>query len=119
VTGAGRDDAIVVIRYDTGGTQFEYFVYIYTFTEGRPKLLAYFHAGDRSDSGLYQIYAQNKELVVELYDPSKRTGDCCSSGFIRTRYRWHLDNFEAVGKNEFATPRTPCRLPVSPFGIHQ
>ena len=119
VTGEGQDNAIVVLRYDTGGTQFLYFVYVYTFADGRPKPLAYFHAGDRSDSGLYQVYGQNKELVVELYDPSKRTGDCCSSGFIRTRYRWHGGKFEITGKNEFGTPRTASRLPVSPFGIHQ
>ena len=118
LTRQGRDDAIVVLRYDTGGTQFSYLVYVYTSTASGPKLLAYFHAGDRSASGLYQVYAQNKELVVELYDPSKQTGDCCSSGFIRTRYRWRKNKFEVIGKKEYGTPRTPSRLPVSPFGMH-
>ena len=118
VTGEGREDAIVVIRYDTGGTQFSYFVYLYSFAASRPNLLAYFHAGQRSYLGLYQVYAQNKQLVVELYDPSKRTGECCSSGFIRTRYRWHLGKFEVTGQNELGIPQTPSRLPVSPFGIH-
>jgi hypothetical protein len=83
-----------------------------------PKLLAYFHAGDRAYLGLYRVYAQNKELDVELYDPNKRTGDCCSSGFIRTRYRWNAGKFEPVGKKEFGTSETPSRLAVSPFGIH-
>ena len=46
VTGEGRDDAIVVIRYDTGGTQFSYFVYLYSMRAGRPHLLGCFHAGD-------------------------------------------------------------------------
>jgi len=118
VTGGGQN-AIVVLRYDTGGTQFSHFVYTYSLAKGRPTLLAYFHAGDRAYFGLYQVYAQNKELVVERYDPHKLTGDCCSSGFIRTRYRWHLGKFEATGKNEFGTPQSPSRIPVSPFGIHQ
>jgi len=117
LTGQGQDDAVVVIRYDTGGTQFEEFVYIYSLVAGHPSLLAYFHAGDRAYLGLYRVYAQHKELVVELYDPSKRTGDCCSSGLIRTRYRWNANKFEPVGKKEFGTTQTPSRLPVSPFGI--
>ena len=119
VTGEGRDDAIVVIRYDTGGTQFSYFVYLYSLSAGRPHLLGHFHAGDRAYSGLYRVYAQNKELVVELFDPDKRTGDCCSSGFIRTRYRWERVKFEVVGASESGTPKAASRIPVSPFGLHR
>jgi hypothetical protein len=119
ITGEGRDDAIVVIRYDTGGTQFSYFVYLYSMRAGRPHLLGCFHAGDRAYSGLYRVYAQNKELVVELFDPAKRTGDCCSSGFIRTRYRWKRDKCEVAGATEFGTPKATSRIPVSPFGLHQ
>jgi len=119
VTGTGRDNAIVVIRYDSGGTQFSYFVYIYSWLNGKPKLLAYFHAGDRAASGLYQVYALNKRLVVELFDPSKKIGDCCSSGYIRTRYRWEDGKFKVTGPKEFGEPRVSSRLPVSPFGLHQ
>jgi hypothetical protein len=119
VTGDGRENAIVVLRYDTGGTQFSYYVYIYSFKAGHPGLLGYFHAGDRAYSGLYQVYAQNKELVVEFFDPKKRTGDCCSSGFIRTRYRWRGGKFEAEGPTEFGTPKASSRIPVSTFGTHQ
>lgn len=52
VTGEGKDNAMVVLRYDTGGTQQTNYVYIYTFAAGKPKLLAYFHSGDRAYSGL-------------------------------------------------------------------
>jgi hypothetical protein len=119
VTGAGQDDAIVVIRYDSGGTQFSYFVYIYSFVKVRPNLLAYFHAGDRASSGLYQVYAQNMQLVVELFDPSRKTGDCCASGYIRTRYRWESGKFKVTGPREFGKPKVSSRLPVSTFGLHQ
>ncbi len=89
VTGEGQTDAIVVLRFDTGGTQYSHYVYIYTFAAGRPKLLAWFHSGDRAASGLYKVYGENGKLVVELFDPEKREGDCCSAGFLRARYQWH------------------------------
>ena len=119
VTGDGGENAIVVLRFDTGGTQYSYYVYVYSSRAGHPKLLAYFHAGDRAYSGLYQVYGQNKQLVVELFDPQKKRGDCCSSGFVRTRYRWHRGKFEVTGPTEFGTPKVVSRLPVSVFGIHQ
>jgi hypothetical protein len=119
VTGDGQTDAVVVLRYDSGGTQFSHYVYVYSFADGKPKLLACFHSGDRASSGLYRVYEQKGNLVVELFDPEKSNGDCCSSGFVRTRYRWHDTKFVAVGAREFGTPTTTSRLPVTVFGTHQ
>jgi len=119
LTDSGGTDAIVVLRYDTGGTQYSNFVYIYSLVVGKPKLLACFHSGDRAASGLYKVYGQKGKLVVELFDPRKSEGDCCSTGFIRTRYRWNRRKFEAVGKHEFGTPKTPTRVPVTVFGTHK
>ena len=119
VTGDRRTDAIVTLRYDTGGTQFSYYVYIYSLAEQGPKLLASFHSGDRAAAGLYQVYGQKGKLIVELFDPKKAEGDCCSSGFIRTQYRWTNGKFEAVGAQEFGTTKAPSRLPVNAFGTHQ
>jgi hypothetical protein len=118
VTGNGQTDAIVVLRYDTGGTQYSHCVYIYSFVAGKPKLLAGFHSGDRASSGLYRVYGKGGRLVVELFDPVKGSGDCCSTGFIRTRYGWHNGAFEAVGAPEFGTPKAPSRLPITVFGTH-
>ena len=103
VTGDGQEEAIVVLHYSTGGTQQTDYVYIYSFADGKPKLLAYFHTGDRAYSGLRTISAVDGTLVVELLDPEKRTGDCCSSGIVRTRYKWHNGHFEAFGKSERKT----------------
>jgi hypothetical protein len=119
VAGSGETNAIVVLRYDTGGTQYSHYVYIYTYTSGKPKLLAYFHSGDRAASGLYRVYGQSGKLVVELFDPNERSGDCCSSRFVRTRYKWHNGRFEADGPQESGRPKAPSRLPVSVFGTHQ
>ena len=103
LTGDGQDEAIVVLHYRTGGTQQTDYVYIYSFAAGQPKLLAYFHAGDRAYSGLCKVIGDHAELVVELFDPEKRSGDCCSSGIVRTRYRWEQGQFKAVGAPERET----------------
>jgi hypothetical protein len=100
VTGAGKEDAIVVLKYFTGGTQNTHYVYIYSFDDGKPKLLAYCHTGDRGDNGLYKVYGDREALVFELLDPKKMSGLCCSSGFVRMRYKWHNGRFEVFGKSE-------------------
>lgn len=107
VTGEGQEEAVVVLHFRTGGTQQTDYVYIYSFAAGKPKLLAYFHSGDRGSSGLYRVYGENAKLVVELFDPEKRSGDCCSSGFVRTRYKWHNGRFEASGARESITLQEP------------
>jgi len=109
----------VVLRYDTGGTQYSHYVYLYSLKAGKPKLPAYFHTGDRAASGLYRVYGKNGNLVVELFDPNKRSGDCCSTGFVRTSYRWHEREFDAVGAQAFGTVRERSRVPVTVFGTHQ
>jgi len=119
VTGDGHMDAIVVLRFDTGGTQYSHYVCLYSLVAGKPKLLAFFHSGDRAFSGLYCVYGQAGRLVVELFDPDKRLGDCCSEAFIRTRYQWRDGKFQAVGPQESGTPKSPSRLPVTVFGTHQ
>ena len=103
LTGNGEEEAIVVLHYRTGGTQQTDYVYIYSFVAGKPKLLAYFYVGDRAYSGLCKVVGDHGNLVVELFDPEKRSGDCCSSGIVRTRYRWEQGQFKAVGAVERET----------------
>lgn len=101
VMGEGNDDAIVVLRWSSGGSQSTNYVYICSFIAGAPKIAAYFHSGDRAYSGLYKVYGEGRRLIVELNDPQKMAGDCCSSGFVRTRYRWVDGKFRMVGKREY------------------
>jgi len=103
VTGSGQDEAIIVLHYRTGGTQQTDYVYIYSFADGKPNLLAYFHSGDRAYSGLYKVYGEKGKLVVELLEPKKKLGDCCSSGVVRMRYKWHDGRFEEFGTHESIT----------------
>jgi hypothetical protein len=86
VTSDRSEQAIVDLRYDSGGTQHWHCVYFYTMELTRPKQLGYFHTGDRAASGLYRVYPNSGELTVVVYDPSEQSGDCCSSGFVRMSY---------------------------------
>src|SRR5579863_3866782 len=54
VGGDGREDAIVVLLYQTGGTQNTHYVYVYSLKAGKLELLAYCHTGSRGYSGLYK-----------------------------------------------------------------
>ena len=103
VTGDGLEKAIVVLHYRTGGTQQTDYVYVYSIAGRKPKLLAYFYTGDRAYSGLHRVFGDHGKLVVELFDPEKRAGDCCSSGIVRTHYQWQHGRFEPIGPAERET----------------
>lgn len=107
VTRDGNEDPIVVVHYDTGGTQQTDYVYLYSLASGIPKPLAYFHSGDRAYSGLDWVYGKDGKLVVELSDLNKNEGDCCSSGLVRTRYIWQNSRFVPIGAPQFVTLKEP------------
>jgi hypothetical protein len=111
LTGDARDEAIVVLRYLTGGTQTSNYVYVYTFEDGHPKLLAYCHTGDRAYSGLYGVNGSGGTLVFELFDPDQAWGNCCSSGVIVRRFRWKGDRFEPIGVPEHRAISPPVSIP--------
>jgi hypothetical protein len=98
LTGDEGEDAIVVLRYLTGGTQKTDYIYIYSFQGGRPALRAFCFTGDRAYSGLYRVFGRNGDLIVDLFDPAKNIGDCCSSGYVRTTYHWSGKRFVSVGE---------------------
>lgn len=112
-----REDAIVVLRYDSGGTQYHYWVYIYTDLKGTPKLLGILHTGDRAYHGLYQIFEKDRTLNVRLFDPKFREGDCYSSGYLTYQFRWNGKGFEATGTPLSGRVNSTSRRPVSVFGI--
>ena len=118
-TGGAREAAIVVLRFDSGGTQYSYYVYVYVFERNRPRLLAAFHSGDRSYFGLSRVYPSRGRLVVELFDPKHEEGDCCSDGIVRMTFRWRHGKFEGAGDRQFLKTDAPTRLPVSILGIHE
>jgi hypothetical protein len=117
LSGTGSKDAIVVLRYDSGGTQNHYWVYLYGDVRGTPKLLGFFHAGDRAQYGLYQVSATDNVVTVRLFDPKFRLGDCCSSGYLNYQFRWNGQGFAEIGHPTPGRPDSVSRRPVSVFGI--
>jgi hypothetical protein len=98
-----QDEAVVVLKVETGGNAVPQLVYIYAWKDGKPELLWNFRTGDRADGGLKDIRTENGEVVVELYgqdrfllgqaETSKITGDeeqlCCPTYFTRSFYKWN------------------------------
>lgn len=71
VTGDGKEEAIVVLRYDSGETRYWHYVYIYATKSDHIKLLGYFHTGERAYFGLYQVYVQGGSLGDGTLRPTK------------------------------------------------
>ncbi len=107
VTGDEMDEAIVVLKIETGGNAIPQLVYIYEWKDGKAELLWNFRTGDRADGGLKDIRVDNGEMIVELYgqdrfllgqtETGKITGDeeqlCCPTFFTRSFYKWNGKNF--------------------------
>jgi hypothetical protein len=98
VTMSKQSDAMVVLTYHTGGTAQWKYVYVFNFTDGDARLIDWFETGSRADAGLYRIYPSNGEFTIDLFDPDAREGDCCSTGYISTIYKWQNGKFVVSGK---------------------
>lgn len=111
-TGDGQDEAIVILKINTGGNAIPLIVYIFEWRNDKPELIWTFRTGDRADGGLKNIFLENGETVIELFgqdrfilgeiETGKITGDdeqlCCPTHFTRNRYKWNGKNFLLQGK---------------------
>ncbi|HYR07082.1 MAG TPA: hypothetical protein VEQ60_04925 [Longimicrobium sp.] len=102
VTGDGREEALVTITAETGGTMVPHWIFVYGAGARGPELLWSFESGDRAAGGLKRVYAEGGMLVVELlgkgkvpHDPATygaeddtAQGACCPGMFTRSRYTW-------------------------------
>jgi hypothetical protein len=130
VTGDGEDEAIVILKIETGGSALPQVVYVFTWKDGRAELIWPFRTGDRADGGLKDIRAENGELVIELYgqdrfllgqaETGKITGDevqlCCPTHFTRTYYKWNGDLFLMNKKRLTFLLSDPTAAPVENLG---
>jgi len=107
VTGDGKEDAIAVLRYDSGAAQNINYVYIYTLANGQPKLLAYCHTGGGTHLGLRKAYGQRGQLVIEMLDRQSVPGNCCAPGFVLMRYKWRDGGFQISDSPEHGTLKQP------------
>lgn len=126
----GSDDAVVILKIETGGAAIPQLVYIYEWKDAAPLLLWNFRTGDRADGGLKDIRAENGELVVELFgqdrfllgqtETGKITGDeeqlCCPTFFTRTFYKWNGRNFLMQRKRLTYKTADPSLPPIENLG---
>lgn len=130
LTGDGQDEAIVILKIETGGSAIPQVGYVFTWKDGKPELIWPFRTGDRADGGLKDIRADNGEVVVELYgqdrfilgeiETGKITGDeeqlCCPTYFTRSRYRWNGSSFLMTGKRLTFSLADPTAPPLENYG---
>lgn len=130
VTGDGSDEAIVVLKVETGGAAIPQLVYIYEWKDGKPELIWNFRTGDRADGGLKDIRSENGLLTIELYgqdrfllgeiETGKITGDeeqlCCPTHFTRTAYKWNGRNFLMQDKRLTYEVANPSVAPLENYG---
>src|SRR5262245_4979693 len=91
ITGDGSEEAIIRLDINTDGSAGADQVYIYTLKNGRAKFLWGFEGGDRAEGGLRQAYAQDGQLVIELWGRGTQIGGylgntepvglCCPKSF--------------------------------------
>ena len=98
--GDGQEEAVIVLKYGTGGTATWRYVYVYKLKDGHPILLARLEAGSRAYGGLLSWVITDRALIFSFADKDKRAGDCCSKGYIRVRYRFRDGHFVEDGPRE-------------------
>lgn len=130
VTGDGQEEAMVVLKIETGGSANPQIVYVFEWKDEKPEMISYFRTGDRADGGLKDLRAENGELVIQLYgqdryligelETMKITGDeeqiCCPTYFTRTRYKWDGNVFRLQGKRETYSITDKTALPIENMG---
>jgi hypothetical protein len=130
VTGDGEDAAVVVLKVETQGSAIPQLVYVFTWKDGRPELIWPFRTGDRADGGLKNIYAENGQLIAELYgqdrfilgqtETGRITDDreqlCCPTHFTRSSYKWNGRNFLMQGKRLTFSMADPKATPIENLG---
>ncbi|MEO6052050.1 MAG: hypothetical protein ABIP78_12075 [Pyrinomonadaceae bacterium] len=130
VTGDGEDDAVVILKIETGGSAIPQIVYVFTWKDGKPELIWPFRTGDRADGGLKDVRSENGMFGVELYGQDRfllgqtetgKIGDdveqlCCPTNFTRTFYKWNGKNFLMQGKRLTFSMANSAAAPVENMG---
>jgi hypothetical protein len=129
-TGDGEDEAIVVLKVETGGSAIPQLVYVFSWKDDAPELIWPFRTGDRADGGLKDLRLENGNLVIELYgqdrfilgqtETGKITNDieqlCCPTYFSRSVYKWNGKNFLIQGKRLTFSISDPGAPPIENLG---
>lgn len=128
--GDDQDEAVVILKIETGGAAIPQVVYIFEWKANRPELVWLFRTGDRADGGLKDIRVDAGEMLVELYgqdrfllggyETGRVTGDeeqlCCPTFFTRTLYKRNGNSFIMRGKRLTFAITDPNGAPVENLG---
>ena len=128
LTNDRTEEAIVILDVTVkGGSASPNIVYLYSFVDGSaPKLLWAFSTGDRKDGGLRRVYAENGNLIVELYGKNKIIGTelYLDDGtqaetpfpyyYTRVRYAWNGSSFQRTGPVENISDPQDYGNPIMP-----
>lgn len=129
-TGDGADEAVVVLKIETGGAAIPQIVYVYGWKDEKPELLWHFRTGDRAEGGLKCLAPKDGMLAVELYGQDRfilgqietgrieddRPQICCPTYFTRSVYKWNGKNFLMQGKRLTFPVDDPAAPPVENMG---
>lgn len=130
LTGDGEDEAVVILKVETGGSAVPQIVHIFSWKDGAPELLWPFRTGDRADGGLKNVSADGGNLVVELFgqdrfllgqiETGRITDDreqlCCPTHFTRSVYKWNGRDFLMQGKRLTFSIADPGAAPQPNLG---
>ncbi|QQS32133.1 MAG: hypothetical protein IPM50_10670 [Acidobacteriota bacterium] len=129
-TGDGNDEAVVVLKIETGGAAIPQIVYVFGWKDEKPELLWHFRTGDRAEGGLKCLAPKDGMLAVELYGQDRfilgqietgrieddRPQICCPTHYTRSVYKWNGKNFLIQGKRLTFPIDDPAALPVENMG---
>jgi hypothetical protein len=130
VTGDGEDEAVVVVKIETGGNAIPQIVYVFGWKDDMPHLIWHFRTGDRADGGLKDVRVENGLVVVDLYGQDRfifgqtETGRissdvvqlCCPTHFTRSTYKWNGTSFSLQGKRLTFSVADPGAPPEENLG---
>jgi hypothetical protein len=130
LTGDGADEAVVVLKIETGGSALPQIAYVFRWKNSAPEQIWYFRTGDRADGGLKNFFPDNGLFIVELYgqdrfilgqiETGKITGDeeqlCCPTHFTRSAYKWNGSTFLLTGKRHTFSLADPSAPPQENLG---
>lgn len=97
INGDGREEAIVEVLCNTGGTGQFTSAFVFAMKRGKPVVVAELEEGDRGFGGIVDLEIINNVLVVTRNEG--HTSNCCGDFIVTTRFRLSKTNkLVIVGK---------------------
>jgi len=96
LTGDSSEQAFLYIQGIAVMNRFVGCLFIYDFTNGRPRLIWQYETGDRADGGLRKAEVKDQTLIIDQNVLEGGEGLCCPKKFIRRYFKWNGEEFRIV-----------------------